>query len=898
MTRYILCDFMQQLFNLKLARWLATSGVLALGGGLFPVAFSGNSALAQITPDTTLGNENSTVTSTGAVDSINGGATRGANLFHSFGELNVEEGRAAYFNNPAGIENILSRVTGGNPSQILGRLGVLGNANLFLINPKGIIFGRNASLDVRGSFVGTTANSVRLGETGLFSASEPQTSNLLTIAPSALFFNAVNQQAIVNQSRSLSLSNPIAPGGLQVPTDRTLALVGGDILLDRGNLTVAGGRIELGSVAGAGEVGLSQQGNRWILGYDAIARFRNIKLENGAVVNAGKRGGGDIQIQTANLLVRDGARITNRPSEGGEAGGDLIVKASDSVELSGILQTNDDILPGGLFAGSELRGGNSGNLTLSTQKLTVRDGAAISAAAFNGRNGGILTINASDSVDLGGWETGRDPVKGREELFVSNLATGSTAIGSFTSGEAGNLEINTERLVIQDGALIVTVALDSQRRDSIINASESVVLSGTSGPIFLGENPEPIEIPSAVFADSIVFFNRAAAQKPGSLEINTRSLLIEKGAVISASTFGLAQGGNLTVNASEVVQLDGASSSGFHSGLYAQSFATGTGGNLKINTRELALSDRARIKVAAGKTEEFGVSPEAIVKIFQFLLPDLNLERFRQAIEVRQGTGDAGNLDITARSIRMYDRGELSASSNSGNGGNILLQGQGQQNLDLLLAGKNSQISTSAGTVGAGGDGGNINIDAQFIAATENSDITANAFEGSGGNINITAQSIFGLQYRDRLTSNSDINASSEFGVDGVVKIDTPDTDPSQGLVSLPVVPVDTQVSQACTPSGNQAQSEFVVTGRGGLPQNPGDALNTDAVQVDLVTLNPQVAQPSTPSVSTNSTSSTQTPIVEAQGWMIDKHDNVILMANASTTAPHSSWQKTANCKS
>lgn len=153
-----------QSWKLELACFFVIGGAIASCEG---------SALAQITPDTTLGNENSTVTSTGEVDSINGGATRGANLFHSFGEFNINEGRAAVFTNPTGIENILTRVTGANPSNILGTLGVAGNANLFLMNPNGIIFGANARLDIGGSFVGTTANAITFGEQGFFSATNP-----------------------------------------------------------------------------------------------------------------------------------------------------------------------------------------------------------------------------------------------------------------------------------------------------------------------------------------------------------------------------------------------------------------------------------------------------------------------------------------------------------------------------------------------------------------------------------------------------------------------------------------------------------------------------------------------------------------------------------------------------
>jgi filamentous hemagglutinin family protein len=154
---------------------------------------------AQIVPDNTLGAESSVVTpdviNSIQGDRIDGGATRKANLFHSFSQFNIGEGRGAYFTPPPEIENILTRVTGANRSEILGRLGVLGDANLFLINPNGIVFGQDASLDVQGSFLATTADAVKLGDGGLFSASQPATTNLLSVSPSALWFNAVAAQA-------------------------------------------------------------------------------------------------------------------------------------------------------------------------------------------------------------------------------------------------------------------------------------------------------------------------------------------------------------------------------------------------------------------------------------------------------------------------------------------------------------------------------------------------------------------------------------------------------------------------------------------------------------------------------------------------------------------------------
>ncbi len=293
--------------------------------------------------------------------------------------------------------------------------------------------------------------------------------------------------------------------------------------------------------------------------------------------------------------------------------------------------------------------------------------------------------------------------------------------------------------------------------------------------------------------------------------------------------------------------------------LSAQTQGTGKAGDMRINTQQLLISDGAEVTVSS------------------------------------LATGVAGNLEITAKSVEL-NNGAISAQTFSGNGGNLTLSVA-----DLLLMRQNSEISTTAGTRQQGGDGGNIkvNIPNGFIVAVpgEDSDISANAFTGRGGRVDITAKGIFGIQPRSNPTSLSDITASSQFGVNGTVEINTPDVDPNSGLVNLPTVPVDTRVAQGCTAGSAVVKSSFTITGRGGLPPNPGEALSTDAVQVDLVTLNPKVGKLSTPAVSTNPINPTPDRIVEATGWVIAANGDVILTSSAPTVTPHSSWQRTADCR-
>ena len=135
---------------------------IALTGVIVTVFGWGNTSQAQIIPDQTLGHESSVVTPAVPIkgslaELIEGGAIRNASLFHSFLDFNVGQSQRVYFDNPVGIANILSRVTGNNLSHILGTLGVRGGANLFFINPNGILFGSDVQLDIAGSFLASTA---------------------------------------------------------------------------------------------------------------------------------------------------------------------------------------------------------------------------------------------------------------------------------------------------------------------------------------------------------------------------------------------------------------------------------------------------------------------------------------------------------------------------------------------------------------------------------------------------------------------------------------------------------------------------------------------------------------------------------------------------------------------
>ena len=1144
---------------------------LVLGEAIIlTLCFDSNFAWGQVTSDNSLGSESSLITSPipGAFQ-IDGGALRGTNLFHSFSEFSVPTLGIAYFNNTGEIQNILSRVTGGSISSIDGLIAANGTANLFLLNPNGIILSPNASLNIGGSFVGSTANSLNLADGTQFSATGSQTTPLLTVTvPLGLQYGG--------NAGSIQVQNST----LQVPNGETLALVGGNVQLNGASLQAEAGRVELGGVAGSGTVGLNLDDNNLRLSFPDGVALADVTLSNAASVDATGKGGGNIQVQgnritltdesgitadtegnengggillqasqvivrdgsfvlagtfstgqggnltvnasdsvevsgttldgedssilqtdtygagaagnvdinTQQLIVRDGGLVSSVTREQG-AGGNLTVNASDSVQVSeGYLKTttydagdagnltintgrliiHDGAVVGtgtfdkgqggtltvtasdfvelvgtsadGLFPSSLSTSthsvGNAGNLTIDTGRLIVLDGARVSASTFGEGNGGILSVSASDSVEVSGAgdrflsgllvrtlgdgdagdltiDTARLIVRDGAQIeagtygqgnagnlnvtasdFVELVGTSADirfpsglSVGTQAEGDAGNLTITTEVLIVRDGAQVqastsgsgqggtltvtasdfvelsgttadgqapsglfartrgdaaageLTIATgrliirdgasaststsgSGDAGDLIVSASEAVEVRGTSAngnPSVLSTQVDPIaegdggnltiqtgqliveggaQVSAATLgagrggtlrvsaSDFVKLIGTSAngipsrlttqtegAEAAGDLRIDTRQLIVRDGAQVEAGTFGEGQGGTLSVNASESVEVIGTSADGrVPSGLFVETEGAGAGGNLRIDTGNMIVRDEALV---SAQTSGMGQGGNLSIAAGELNVQD------GAAISVNSlGTGRAGNLEVTSGSVSLNE-GFISATTLSGDGGNISLQVK-----DLLLMRQGSEISTTAGTAQAGGDGGNITIDTNFIVAVakEDSDITANAFTGRGGNINITAQGIYGIEFRPKVTVLSDITASSEFGVNGVVEINTPDVDPSQGLAELPVEPVNVEVAEGCQGSGRQASIEFFHTGRGGFASNPYESLSSREVWED-VQLPTQRAYNSAEAASASAPSaSPPNKIVEPQGWIINEKGEVTLVAEMPAT--------------
>jgi filamentous hemagglutinin family protein len=805
---------------------------LVLGGAVLTT----DSASAQLILDATLGNASSVVTPNVninglASDRIDGGATRGANLFHSFGQFNVGEGRGVYFSNPTGIERILTRVTGGNSSNILGTLGVLGNADLFLINPNGIIFGSNARLDLKGSFIGSTAGSIKFADDLEFSATNPQPPPLLMInvpvglqyGPNAgrIQVQGLGNQVIIDPQTFAFIG--IDGKGLEVQPGQTLALVGGEVALSGGNLTARSGSVELGSVR-EGLVTLTPTNPGWTLGYQGVQDFQDILLSQGAAINTSGLTPGKIQVQGRRVTLTDGSAIV-AVNLGTKNGSNVTITASESVELSGTNPLNS--FPSLLDSGTSTAGAGGG-LFITTGRLRLRDGAQVQSASFGSGSAGDLSVNASELVELIGISA--------DGRFASGFF--SSAVGA--TGDAGNITINTGQLVIRDGATVSSETLGGGRGgDLTVNASRSVELTGTA----------PDGVAGGLFTATQGIGNA------GNLTINTGQLIVRDGAQAVSSTTSQGRGGNLTVNASQSMALIGTSAKSA-SGLFASAFkGNGAGGDLTITAPKLIVRDGALISVS----------------------------NFQSRNQEPPGTGPAGNLQIQAGTIRLDNQGVITAAAAGGDKGNITIESQ-----DIQMR-RGSAITTNATGPSAGG---NITINTDTLVALENSDITANATNSRGGRVIVNAQGIFGTEFREELTPESDITATGPSPeLSGTVQINTPDVDPSSGLVELPTTVVDVEGLVArnfC--AAKQAGSSFRVTGRGGLPASPNDPLIDEVLAVEWSRPGgeAQARGVSRPPLTDNEQRRNRV-IQQAQGWIVTADGTVMLTTEAPTATPHRS---------
>ncbi|MGD1919878.1 MAG: filamentous hemagglutinin N-terminal domain-containing protein [Pleurocapsa sp.] len=392
-----------------------------------------NLAQAQILSDDTVGTE---INNSGNTIEITGGTTQNTNLFHSFQEFSVPTGDTAYFNHAEQIENVIGRVTGNSVSNIDGFLRANGNANLILINPNGIDFGANARLQIGGSFLGSTAESLIFEDGTIFSANDLATSPLLTVTtPVGLQLGQNSGEINVRGGGhkiglDVPIFSPFSRGevsGLKMQSGGTLGLVGRDISFVQGVVSSETGRVELGSVA-EGIVGLNWSEENFSLDYDGIEAFKNININQQSLIDASGNNSGSINIQGGEIAIADGAVVLIQ-NQGTEASGNIEINASESLTASGIAQ--DGIVASGIYV-EVLGDGRGGDINLTASNLSILEGGSILNASFSAAASGDLNLNIADSLQIDGFA----PINPRQFSIVTAQ--------TYNTGNAGAININTK----------------------------------------------------------------------------------------------------------------------------------------------------------------------------------------------------------------------------------------------------------------------------------------------------------------------------------------------------------------------------------------------------------------------------------------------------------------------
>ncbi|MFG6099938.1 S-layer family protein [Leptothoe sp. ISB3NOV94-8A] len=669
---------------------------------------------------------------------IQGGAERGQNLFHSFSAFNIADTEAAYFItlNPD-IENIISRVTGNDTSDILGLLGAVKLdssfmrevVDLYFINPNGVFFGPASELDVTGALIVSTATDLQFSDEGIWGTTNAMApSSLLVVDPSAFLFN--------DPGINGSITNF---GDLQAVPGNKLVFLGGDINFNGGSLVAPGGEVVIGGIKSLGTIRLSEVNNASQLDFSDNAQLSDISLIGSSRVGGsqffiepdggrilvrgdditlddasyifsfifGQADGHEIDIKASELNLSDFSYIETTLIFSSATGGSINIDASN-LTLDNFSEISSEVLGDG----------RSGDINISSETVAINGQSSISTSTFDSGNSGNISITASDVNLQGTTENGR---------FSSGIFS---RVSSRGTGDGGDISVEADRITIVDGAKISTEVLgDGQGGDIFVSADESLRVLGRSS---FGLTP------SAISARTEGLTVEANA---GSLTILTPKLVVTDGAQLSASTFGPGNAGELLIDAEEI-KLSGTSINGFPSGVFAQSNrSTGNSSDIFIDSHVLEILNGAQISAAA---LEDGI-PGDIIIFGEDITVDgtSSFDLPSRILTQTDGSQDAGNLTIITDKLSITDGGEISAGTGSdseGMGGTILIEAD-----QLLVSGRSSSglpSNLSAATLGRG-QAGDIEIYSDNVIVANGAFISSLSLDqGDAGNIFLDSNSL------------------------------------------------------------------------------------------------------------------------------------------------------------
>jgi len=490
------------------------------------------------------------------------GKQSGSNLFHSFQQFNIHNGESATFSGPASVQNIISRVTGGSASWIDGRLAsTIPGADLYFLNPAGVMFGSNAALDLSGSFHVSTADYLRMGENERF-YSKPIENEVLSVAPPSAF------GFLSDKPGKISLDG----AKLKVSEEKDISLIGGDIEIRKGTVKAQSGRINMAGVSSYGEIVPTEAG------LEASAQQKGtITISDYSEIDV--RNGGSAFIRGGQIVIQKDSKIN--AETGGNKNGGIADIRGDSLTIS-----NRSYISAGTSGA-----GKAGNIDVESGNLQLTDSSQIGSSTSGIGEGGTIIIRAKESFSASGYNSG---------VFANSNSTKSDA------GKAGNIDIQAGQVQLKDSAQINSLtrgtgaggtvrirAGESFEASGYVTNEQGIFFSGISAGAYSMEagagNAGDIDIQAGQIQLSNkakVGSNTSGTGNAGNIAMQTEELQLTGEAQINSSTTGTGNSGMISVRVSESF-----SASGYNSGVFANSNSTksdaGKAGNIDIQAGQV-----------------------------------------------------------------------------------------------------------------------------------------------------------------------------------------------------------------------------------------------------------------------------------------------------------------------
>jgi filamentous hemagglutinin family protein len=627
--------------------------------------------------------------SVGAVQSLSShftvpqslGSTTGNNLFHSFKTFNINTGESATFTGANNILNVICRVTGGDVSTINGALrSQVGKANFYFINPSGVVFGSNAQVDVPAAFHVSTIDNLKLSDGSNFTVNTP--ANSLSIASPDSFglvaSSVSNNSLLAFNGAVLSVNNAqqieLVAGKINLNSQAALSANEGNIKLTAPQIDITNATISANtdSTENAGNIDI---------------QTTNLSLMDGAKMSADSNGAGKSGIVTVNakdsLNIQNGALISSNSNAQGDGG--AVTINTQALHLDG---KNTNEFTG--IAANATGSGQAGQVNVRATSVNIENGAEINSSTFGEGSANAVTLITQDLTIDG-----------------KNNTAGATGIGSNANpnskGNAGNIAITANTIRLINGGEINASTSGLGNAGHIQVDATSIAIDGQNNQTQV----------TGIHSDT----SAVTAGKGGEVDVNANLLTIANTGTIGSNSFGSGDAGAVKVDANTIDINGHGSADNLFTGISSNALAQGDAGKVSVSAEKLILTEKGRI---TSNTNADGNAGDVNVFAKRIDIDGNNNGTYTGiASNTYTGKGNAGTVNVNAPLINITNAGRITTNTRgSGKAGNLNIQAN-TLNIDAQHSDYLAGISSAASPESTG-QVGNIHIIAKHQITLRN----------------------------------------------------------------------------------------------------------------------------------------------------------------------------------